>query len=339
MKPFINNDILQSWLYRKVAEKTTAKSRLTQESIDSAFSKNPVLIRGEEHLGLQKTSFGGVIITTKTIGEEICEKYNETQKDSVLNKSFSHKALCEHREEVSALLFIKLSDLVAEPADMNSKELCHHIQANISSVIREKLPWLVEYTKKLIVEHYSVLPNKLKIRPNYILDDGIYEDCDSVLKGGLFLNGFLEMLDFYTEHLGLATRDEIGFIAQISSPNGLPRNKKWIQIDLGISFIGKRELGEDIKTACINKLYRTTRLRIDESAIFWEENMLHYATVPGGFGYEGYNIYIWEVLYRDQIMLDDEPPVDKTFCKCQEREKIITSFLSKKKKPRERKRY
>lgn len=307
-------NILNDALYGPSIKEDLVKKRLLPDNI------NGNILKGEEHLGIQKPSFGSVIITTREIGTKICAEYNEHQITHLKNKTFSHKFLCERRDDPAALLFLTLNDLVknCDYTELDTKELCDMISRNIRLLIYKELPWLVNFSNEIIKNYYGMAPNKLKIKLNYILDDGIYESgSENLTKGGLLVNGLLDELHFYSAFLP----KDVGFICQILCPSGLPRNRKWVQIDAGITSIGKREYKEDIFKAAVNNLRNTTGIILHPD-ILHAYSSLYYASHPSGSGYEGYQIFIWEVFYKDTIFFR-EIPSKKEFCKCDKRNSII----------------
>lgn len=343
--------IQQNSLYGEVKEGDIAKKHLTNEIIKSFYnlndfensnssnnsnnpnSKKRIIIPEEDDLGVQKTVFGGLIITTKTIGEDYCNEYNRNQQAHIKNKTYAHKSLCENRDEPIGLLFLTLYDFVGD-LDYNSldnRTLCASIQSNIQSAVERKLPWVIKYAKHVIKDYYSMSSNKLKIKLNFILDDGKYETTTDNLnektKGGLLLNGFLRELEYYTTEMEGPMDDYIGIICQVLAPNGMPCNKKWLQIDVGISFIGKRLHKESLTNACIRQA-KTIRASVHQDVIRTSNmnNKLYYSSFPDGSGYEGYTIFIWEIFYEDQLKMENENPLDKHFCKCSERYDSIDEY-------------
>jgi hypothetical protein len=320
-----NLNIQDNILYGNSIEENIAKKYLTQDIINSFYSDEKKFIKDEEDLGRQKTVTGGIIITTRTIGENFCTTYNNTNKQHIKNSALVHKSLCERREEPIALLFITLTDLVGsvDHQSLENKVLCELIQENIQKIILESLPWVVSYSKNIIKDYYSFSPTKLKTKLNFVLDDGIYvkNDLNKKTKGGLLLNGLLEELEFYESELNFTMKENMGFICQILAPNGLPRNKKWPQIDLGISFIGKRLHKEDIAVAAIRHAKKSIRVEVhpDVIKLALKSNKLYYDSLSCGSGYEGFCIYIWEVLYPDQLRVLNENELNYSFCKCSER--------------------
>jgi hypothetical protein len=323
---YIPNEVVQdNSLYGELKEDDIVKKYLTADIIKSFQTNSPILIPGEENLGIQKVCFGGMIITTESIGERCCHNYNLTQKQHIKNKTLAHKSLCERNDEATSLLFLTLRDFVGDVdyKSLNNKELCNLVQNNIQQIVEEKLPWVINYSKHIVRDYYSLPANRLKIKLNFILDDGIYDESEPGRKvsGGLLVNGFLKELEYYDNEWGSCMNEEIGIICQVLSPTGLPRNKKWIQIDVGISFIGKRHYGEDIVNATIRQAKSDIRLSVHPDVIKMSiiNNNIYYGSLPNGAGYEGYEIYIWEVLYPDQLQIEEEKECDSSFCKCSER--------------------
>lgn len=333
-KKFIENRTIQNdKLYGEVKEADYAKNHK---------SNNPI-ISGEEHLGVQKMSFGGMIITTETIGTEYCNAYNIRQQAHIENKTLAHRSLCARKNEAGALLFLTIDDFLGDIdyTDLSNKELCYTVRNNIKEVIEEQLPWLVEYSREVIRDYYNVSPNSLKIKLNFILDDGKYDASIPGQKtiGGLLLNGFLKELEFYSQ-LSAMYKEPVGLICQVLAPNGLPCNKKWSQIDVGISFIGKRLYKEHLVNAMIRQARSDISIKVHKDVIanaMNTGNQIYYGSLPDGGGYDGYPIYIWEILYPDQLQIEDEPLIENDdFCACNKRynsikehKKLIKSELHK----------
>ncbi len=330
----LNLEIQNNKLYGELKENDIVKKYVTEEIINAHLSGNYITISGEEHLSVQKMSFGGIIITTEKIGQEYCDKYNVNQMKYIKNKTFAHKSLCDRNEEATGLLFITIDDLVENEnyKEIPNKDLCNLVKKNIQKIVEDKLQWIIDYSKHIIKDYYSLPPNRLKIKPNFIFDDGVYED-ESGIKGGLLINGLLQELEFYNNEWSYCMQDKIGMLCQVLSPSGLPRNKKWCQIDIGLSFIGKRNYKENM----LNALVRQAEL--DISAVVHpdviKESMLidklYYGSLPEGKGYEGYEIYIWEILYQDQLTFKCVNKNEKknVFCKCKERNDLINSHKEK----------
>lgn len=316
------NDIVQNnGLYGELKEENLSKKYLNGSY---STKETPTVIPGEEHLGIQKTSFGGIIISTESIGEQLCCDYNARQIAHIKKKTFAHKALCERNNEATGLLFLTLWDMVQDNdyKSLSNKDLCVLVQNNIQSIVEEKLYWIVNYSKHVVRDYYSLSSNRLKIKLNFILDDGIYEESElgEKTKGGLLMNGLLQELEYYDNAWSNCMNERIGMVCQVLSPSGLPRNKKWIQIDVGISFIGKRKYKENIISACIRQAKSDVNIRVHDDVIKTSivNNKIYYGSAPNP-SYEGYEIYIWEILYKDQLKLEEEERANITFCKCEER--------------------
>lgn len=332
IKHFPNEVIQDTALYGELKENDIVKKYATPEIINSYYTDNPIVISGEEHLGMQKISFGGLIITTESIGEQFCYEYNSNQRKHIKNKTFAHKALCARNDDATSLLFLTLRDFVGDSdyKMLSNKELCVLVQNNVQNIVEEKLQWVINYSKHIVRDYYSLSSNRLKIKLNFILDDGVYDD--SQIRGGLLINGLLEELEYYEKEWN-CMQEKIGIICQVLSPTGLPRNKKWIQIDVGISFVGKRNYKENINNATIRQAKTDMRMSVHQDVIKTAivNNKLYYGSLPNGIGYEGCEIYIWEILYPDQLKLEEEASQNdnnkdkkrsknkKPFCKCKER--------------------
>ncbi len=120
--------------------------------------------------------------------------------------------------------------------------------------------------------------------------------------------------------------DNIGMMCQVLSPSGLPRNRKWVQIDVGISFVGKRNYLENMYDAVIRQVRLNIKACVhnDVVAAGFANPRLYYGTIDAEDkkvenNYEGYEIFIWEVLYEDQIKFIGEDNFVGDFCKCKER--------------------
>ena len=321
VQKFIQNDCIQeNDLFGILEEDNIAKKYMLD---------NNTIIKGEEFLGIKKLNIGGIIVITETIANNLIEEFNERQKQHIKDKTFPHKILCERREEAASLIFITLKDLVGELSDGSYRntdrhQLCQLIQSNIQKIVEERLSWLITYSKHIIRDYYSISSNRLKIKLNYILDDGKYDMSseDEKTKGGLILNGFLDELFFYNTELSPYINDNIGIICQVLCPSGLPRSKKWIQIDVGISFIGKRNYKETIEDALTRKSLEEIHIRVSND-VKKNANKLYYANIPNITSYDGSEIHIWEILYPDQISIIEENELNMKFCKCKKRTELI----------------
>jgi hypothetical protein len=283
----------------------------------------------------KKLSIGGIIITRRSIAEELIKSFNHRQRTHMQEKTFPHKFLCERREEAAGLIFLTLQDMLGETADyraMDRQELCHLVQTNIQFIVEKRLSWLISYSKHIIRDYYSLSTNRLKIKLNFLLDDGKYEpaECDEKVAGGLILNGFLDELLFYKTELDPFINEDTGVICRVLCPSGLPRSKKWIQIDVGISFTGKRNYMEPISQALIRKAAEEIHIGVAPT-VCYAATKLYYGHLPHGVNYEGFEIHIWEVLYDDQIYLMEEQELNVKFCKCDARTNIINQYRNTRK--------
>jgi hypothetical protein len=174
------------------------------------------------------------------------------------------------------------------------------------------------------------------------MDDGVYEDnvykkktyITDHIYGGLLINGLIEELLYYQS---LGDDYDFGMICQVLAPSGLPENKKWAQIDVGISFAGKRLFRENIIDAMRRESKEEIHIEmVDQSVItrgsmgFPLTNKLFYGGMPNGEGCHGFEIHVWEVLYENQIRIVDEVPLNYSFCQCRERNKLISHLCEKK---------
>jgi len=340
---YIHNTIIQKEeLYGKVKPENMAKNYITSEILNSFYipsisttnityidlEKKNKVIPGEESLGIEKLNFGGIIIINKKIGENFCNEYNTLQQLHLQHKTFAHKSLCERREEPMGLIFLTLHDFIGnidyKELDLDNKSLCNYIRDNIKEIIELDMPWVIKYSKHILRNYYNVPSAKLQIKLNFLFDDGRYDQTmyqDNKICGGLLLNGFLKELAYYSM---FSPTNDIGVICQVLAPNGLPINKKWIQIDVGISFTGKRLYKENLKTAFIRQL-KTIHAKVSNSVLneAIRNEKLYYGSLPNGVGYDGYCIAILEIFYNDQINMIEETPLSKKFCKCKERKQSI----------------
>jgi hypothetical protein len=344
-KFIVNEKIQDLKLYGELKEEDISKKHLTQELINQFIDPsiiNLTTIAGEENLGIQKICVGGIIVTPRYIGENIVNAFNDRQREHIANHTMAHKILCERRDEAACLLFLTLRDLTKEYSDgsfknLDNGELCKLVQSNLYEIVEDRLPWIIDYSKHVVRDYYSISTNRLKIKLNFILDDGIHDiDIDESNglvknKGGLLLNGFLDELKFYEDNLTYSVGDDVGIICQVLCPSGLPRNKKWIQIDIGISFSGKRQYKESVTNALIREAKEEIHIKVHDDVINtanvshpWNTK-LFYGSLNKGVGYEGFEVQMWEVLYEDQIQLLDEEPRDYSFCRCEKRNKLINA--------------
>jgi hypothetical protein len=315
-------------LYKVPDVDNIAKKHIDYDKIDN----DAYIIKGEEALGIQRVFSGAIIITHAQLGQSIAQQYNTRQQLHIRNKTFSHKILCERRNEAAALLFLSIFDLVGTDIDgrvsdykyLSPQELCNLVRDNIQKAIHRDLEWLVKHSRNIIHEYYNLPPNKLKIKLNFMLDDGIYPEDSETHKGGLLLNGFLDELEYYQEQLSNPLNSDIGFICQVLCPSGFIESRKWAQIDVGISLSGKRNFQETINDS-IGRFATNVHLSVSQNVLLNAQNnpKLYYGGLSHGCGYEGYEIQLWEVFARYDCKLLDEPPLNYTFCKCAERTKII----------------
>lgn len=334
-KFIINEKIQNNNLFGSPKIENISKKYLNNDLIQN-FKTNTT-IPGEENLGIQKTCIGGIIVIKDYIGMDIVDKFNERQYTHIKNKTFSHKILCERKEEISAMIFVTLDDLLGgfkkTYKELTNKELCYLVNENLYKLIEIKAPWLINYSKCVIRDYYSVNSNKLRIKANYIIDDGIYDNIDeNYIKGGLLINNLLETMEFYENNLGMYIHENVGILCQVLTPSGSPKNRKWTQIDVGISFLGKRLFKEDIKTSLPRIMKNDIHIQIHEDVIkesFLSDKKLFYGSLKKGQGYEGVQVNILEILYPDQIKLLDEDLLNYNFCKCSSRNKIILDHKTK----------
>jgi hypothetical protein len=313
-----NEEIQNDRMYGKLKERDIAKVHLTEEIINAGLLNNHITIDGEENIGIQKVSFGGVIITTKKIGQQFCDTYNTNQINNIHNGSFAHRSLCARHDEATGLLFLTLEDLVGHEdyKILSNKEVCTLAKKNLCTIVEEKMQWVIQYSKHVVKDYYSAPFNKLKIKPNFILDDGVYDD-ETGAKGGLLLRGLLQELEFYKKEWAHCMGDSIGMLCQVLSPSGLPRNRKWIQIDVGISFIGKRNYMEHMKEAVVRQVRSDIKAWVHPDVIRegFVSKGLRYGVAQmsnneSTNNYDGYDIFLWEVLYHDQIKFMNNENVD-----------------------------
>lgn len=325
------NDYIQSpELYGIRKEADLVKHYISSEALNNA--KNGIPISGES--SVMKSSFGGVIITRRSIGEKICELFNNEKIELIKNKSQAHISLCERKDEASALLFITLNDLEPnfESFLTNGQErlLCQIINNNLRDIVEHRLQWLINYSKHVIRDYYSLVPNRIRIKPNYLLDDGVYPDPSDTRysaekSGGLLINGLLDLLKYYTETSSF--HEDIGIICQVLSPTGLPKNKKWTQIDVGVSFVGKRLYKESIIDALLRQvnyeIHCSLSNEVLQESVSDTESVMGYGTKSILNSYEGTAVYPLEVWYSDQISYKKYHLNWKDFCKCADRYKSI----------------
>lgn len=319
---FINNEnILNETLYGKLKEGDLAKNHIVDGVIENEKTK-------------EKLFGGSLIITRESIARDIIEEFNTRQKNHIKNHTMAHKDLCERREEAIALTFITLKDLFKDHniLTLSPKEKCDIARENIQNIIETELEWMLNYSKHIVRDYYSINSNRLKIKLNYILDDGKYDNEENEKRGGLLLNGIIDELIFYEEEMANYINENIGMICQILGPTGLPRNKKWIQVDVGVSAIGKRLYLEDLNTTIMRKSKEQIHITVTDDVVNNPVGKLYYYGAPLIKNYNGCEIHIWEVLYPDQINLIDEKDLCYNFCECLSRNKIINDhkvFLRK----------
>jgi hypothetical protein len=353
----VNSEIQDKKFYLPYKDEDIAKKHLKSyhneqfKTLD-IINNNIKLIEGEEEFGVKKVCVGGVLITNSKIGTEYIQQFNKRQKEHINNRTFSHKMLCERKDEAVALMFLTVYDLLGDYIDsykkLSDRELCSIVRNNIQIIVEQNYKWVINFSKHIIRDYYSMSPNRLKIKLNFILDDGVYRDelessnneLDDYLlsnKGGLLLNGIIEELLYYHDELSHVAQDEFGFICQVLCPSGLPENKKWIQIDVGITFSGKRKFKESIRDALIREAREEAHLEIVDNNVIDNafdtyNTKLYYGGVPKGLGFDGFEIHFWEIFYTDQIKLIDEDELNTKFCKCSIRQQLIETHREKIKK-------
>jgi len=283
---------------------------------------------------VQRSTAGAIIITDSNIADKILNPFNDAKKIAMENGSFAHKTLCEQRDEIAGLVFLTLDDLLGGPdvnyAEIPNDELCSLIENNIQIIVKQNYPWIIKYSEHILKDYYSISAERLRIKLNFLLDDAVYgEGSLGESSGGLIINGLLDELEEYQNQLGSSPNNrKYGMICQILCPSGTPEKRKWFQIDVGVSFSGKRLAGETIEKVlnreCMEKLQLRIHPDVLKKASFNDpNNKLYYGGLPMGIGYDGHEIRIWEVLYPDQFEIIKEVPSSYTFCRCEERNKII----------------
>lgn len=347
-------------LYKKKILEDLARKKIVR-------SMNGYYIRGEEELGNQRVCVGGIILTNAKIGQDFANRFNERQKQHILNKTFEHKLLCERKDEASAVLFLTLRDMIGDlnPSTISPKKLCSIVSNNIKTIIVNKFPWIIEHSENIINDYYSKSKSKLKIKLNFILDDNKPTEIDldktEKYRGGLLLNGLMDQIqqfnrEMYYSHYQHFSKENInsmnnginewdafykqnydnlldnGVLCQILCPSGLPEYHKWIQIDVGISFSGKRKYKECIIDALKREAGEEIHVQVGKNVISrgvqceklyygGEETHLH--------DIEGFEIHMWKIFRESEITLLDEPELDYSFCKCRERHNIIDIYKQK----------
>jgi hypothetical protein len=309
-------------------------------------------VKGEENIGTQRVCVGGIILAPRKIGEKYAAMFNERQFKHIQEDTMQHKILCERRDEASALIFLTADDFLRgyDGKEISSRDLCTIIRQNMYNIVTERFPLLVEYSKNIVYNYYDIHPKKLKIKLNFIMDDGVYEDnvykkktyITDHIYGGLLINGLIEELLYYQR---LGDEYDFGIICQVLAPSGLPENKKWAQIDVGISFAGKRLYKENIVDAMVRESKEEIHIELLDQGIktrgsmgFPWTNKLYYGGMPNGKGCHGFEIHVWEVLYENQIRMADEIPLNYSFCRCKERNKLISHPRGKKYKKKNKSR-
>lgn len=286
------------------------------------------IIEGETNS--ERINFGAIIITTEDIGYDIVNKYNTRQISNINDGNYEHKILCERKVEPAALIFVTIHELLGDIRDsyktMEKKEVSTIALKNLQFILKRQIPWITKYTKYVLKTFYD-LTSKLKIKFNFIMDDLIYDDSPNSSKGGLLTNGFLDELDYYDCNVKKYT----GAICQVFIPSGLPRDRKWTQIDVGISISGKRLYQETIKDGLLRKIMQMG-LHVDPNIIanakgYPYSKKLYYGGAKNGNGIEGHEIDVLEIVYEDQLQLIDEQTLDYNFCKCKEREILISQKI------------
>lgn len=319
----INNKIQSNYLFGRPKYQDPVKKYLKTDAI-----KQTEVIEGEEKV--IRIGAGSVIITRETIGMEIANNFNHKQKHNIKSRIFEHKILCESKNEPAAIIFVSLRDMVGELyeddkyKDLSQKEICDLIQTNLCSIIENEVPWILGYSKHIIRDYYNIMINKVKVKLNFILDNGDYEN-----NNGLLINGILEELEYYENNCSF--NEDIGILCQVLIPSGLPKSKKWTQIDIGITISGKRNYKESIKEALVRETNEQLHIKINDKILdrsakgYPLNNKLFYGGLDNGEGYEGYEVHLWEIFYFDQYEIIKEQ-INNNFCKCHERQKIINDF-------------
>ncbi len=318
----INEKIQDQKLFGKPKYIDTVKKYLKTDAI-----KQTEVIEGEEEIGVNRIGAGSIIITRESIGTEIANNFNYKQKRNIKSRTFEHKILCEAKNEPAALIFVTLRDLVGDLyeedkyKDLSQKEICELIQNNLCEILENEVPWILGYSKHIIRDYYNIMINKVKIKLNFILDNGDYEN-----NNGLLINGILEELEYYEYNCSF--NEDIGILCQVLIPSGLPKSKKWTQIDIGITVSGKRNYKENIKDALVRETSEQIHIKISDQILnksskgYPLSNKFFYGGLDNGAGYEGYEVHLWEIFYFDQFEILKEQ-ISNKFCKCKEREKII----------------
>ncbi len=288
-------------------------------------SRKVDIIKGEEEMGMQPCNVGGIIITTESIGAVYCDTFNELQQQHLKDGTLAHKALCERRNEATALLFVRYQDLVAgmvgEMEDMNKKSLCDTVRRNVQTIISDRLEWLVNHSIAVIEDYYGLQKEDFKITLNYILDDGNY---DENVQASMIYQ-FLKELRYYEKQY-IRIDNGVGAICQVLAPMGAPSKRLWCQMDLGISFVGRRLYKEDIEVAAVRRAGEDIRAIVSENIIINASiiNKLLFVPPRSTTEYDGYQIFIWEVFFADQLKMYAERALNlSVFCKCAERRAVI----------------
>ncbi len=305
------------------------KQTLTPTVVAPAEFKNEAEFERKLQAGGEtRVGVGAVIITPFDIGTEHVRKFNTWRQKTMTDMSFQ-RSINAGKVEAYGLLFLTLADFLGcdvncEAADvyavleafvkLDKKKQCEHVAQNLRALVCKRLPWLVEYSKRIITEKYGLPASKLAIKPNFIYDDKNYDDFElhsaedfaqeiHFSRGGLLMNNFLYELNLYEMGHGV--------ICEVLGPSGLPADKKWAQIDVGISFAGKRNLGESLTEAMERVCAERISTRIAPHVR--KAGMPDYPWVSGlfyggfldqnkqGVGFEGFEIHIWDVVREKDI--------------------------------------
>ncbi len=358
----INEEIQNRKLYVPSKKEDLAKYHVPAEHAEQFkqyFDTNGYQELPPAIADVRRMCIGGLIITNETLGERIASEFNTIQYAHLRAQTFAHKILCQRNDEAIALLFLTVQDFVGddfrEYKNMPHRELLSLVKHNIRNIIEDRIGWVVAYSKQVLRDYYSVGVQRLKIKLNFIMDDGVIKDELEVsqdeyvnylntVKGGLLLNGLIDELIYYDDMFGNVTHQNYGAICQVLAPSGFPESKKWIQIDVGITFTGKRLHGESYEDALARKSKEEIFIHFNDKTLFnnkasAEKNKLdelyksmYFGGIPQGLGYDGFYINIFEVLYADQVQIVENWTRDYTFCKCAHRAQIIESHRDKVKK-------
>ncbi len=302
--------------------------------------KNTLNFVPETLPSFQRIAYGSIMITEESVANEITSKFNSQIKIDMENGTYEHKTLCNRSEEIAGLIFLTFEDLIG-PDLIDCEDLpkysvlCDIIENNIKTKIINEFPWLIKYSNYINKEYYGFSADKLKIKMNYMLDDASMGCEDG--KGGLFLSGLLSELEVYSNTIAYQNNKKFGMISQILIPSGLPEKRKWSQIDVGITLVGKRRLNEDILVGlqrdCMNKLhFKVHDDVLNKGNMNHPSNKYYYGGLKNGVGFEGHEIHVWEILYLDQIEYVEcanSKGSSSNFCRCKIRGEIISRNLNK----------